>query len=126
MYPTQEPNPNVLDAIPTAPNYPRTSRYYDVGVAVHTAADGTEIRYTRRRLLPRLGANTGDAGEPTTHTVSKGERPDLLGQRYLGNPEQWWRIADANPALDPRELTDEPGRKISVADPAGYPGGMHA
>lgn len=106
-----EPYENALDAIPGAHPYPRTSRYHDAEIGVHRLPDGTEVRYAKRRLLPPL-EETGD--DTQTHTVRTGERPDLLGQRYFGDPGQWWQIADANPVLDPRELTDVPGREVEV------------
>ncbi|WP_255954122.1 hypothetical protein [Streptomyces odontomachi] len=115
---TIEPYENALDAIPGAHPYPRSSRYHDAEIGVHTQPDGTEVRYTKRRLLPPLDA-AADGTVP--HTVSEGERPDLLAQRYLGAPDQWWQIADANPVLDPHELTAEPGRTIDVPLPGGFP-----
>jgi hypothetical protein len=119
---TIEPYENALDAIPGAHPYPRSSRYHDAEIGVHTQPDGTEVRYTKRRLLPPLGATTdATAGDTVAHTVSEGERPDLLAQRYLGAPDQWWQIADANPVLDPHELTAEPGRTIDVPLPGGFP-----
>ncbi len=113
-----EPYENALDAIPGAHPYPRTSRYHDAEIGIHRQADGTEVRYTKRRLLPPL-AETEDDGQG--HTVSSGERPDLLGQRYFGDSAQWWQIADANPVLDPRELTDEAGKVIEVPLAGGFP-----
>ncbi|MGA6225752.1 hypothetical protein ACPESV_36090 [Streptomyces umbrinus] len=113
-----EPYENALDAIPGAHPYPRTSRYHDAEIGIHRQADGTEVRYTKRRLLPPL-AETEDDWQ--SHTVSSGERPDLLGQRYFGDPAQWWQIADANPVLDPRELTDEAGNVIEVPLAGGFP-----
>ncbi|GHB41500.1 hypothetical protein [Streptomyces umbrinus] len=113
-----EPYENALDAIPGAHPYPRTSRYHDAEIGIHRQADGTEVRYTKRRLLPPL-TETEDDGQ--SHTVSSGERPDLLGQRYFGDPAQWWQIADANPVLDPRELTDEAGNVIEVPLAGGFP-----
>ena len=110
---------SALDAVLGSNPYPRTSRYHQAEIGLHTMPDGTEIRYTKRRLLPPLSA----AGATVPHVVSSGERPDTLGQRYLGDPGQWWRIADANPVLDPRELTAEPGRVIGVPLPGGFPGG---
>lgn len=134
---TIEPYENALDAIPGAHPYPRSSRYHDVEIGVHVQPDGTEVRYAKRRLLPPLPEATGTATGTTTgtaagnadgtddgtlpHTVSEGERPDLLAQRYLGAPDQWWQIADANPVLDPHELTAEPGRTIRVPSPGGFP-----
>jgi hypothetical protein len=47
-----EPYENALDAIPGAHPYPRTSRYHDAEIGIHRQADGTEVRYTKRRLLP--------------------------------------------------------------------------
>jgi hypothetical protein len=121
---TIEPYESALDAIPGAHPYPRSSRYHDAEIGVHTQPDGTEVRYTKRRLLPPLpgaGEPTGDTAETMPPTVSEGERPDLLAQRYFGAPDQWWQIADANPVLDPHELTDEPGHVIDVPLPGGFP-----
>ncbi|MFJ2902490.1 hypothetical protein [Streptomyces sp. NPDC087212] len=113
-----EPYDNALGAIPGAHPYPRDSRYHDAEIGVHRQPDGTEVRYTKRRLLPPL-----DQRETQEHVVRAGERPDLLGQRYFGEPGQWWQIADANPVLDPRELTDEAGRVIDVPVAGGFPRG---
>lgn len=119
-----EPQPyeSALDAIPGAHPYPRSSRYHDAEIGIHTQPDGTAVRYVKRRLLPPLSESPEDA--ETTHTVSSGERPDHLGQRYFGDPAAWWRIADANPVLDPRELTAEPGEEIEIPNgfPSGFPG----
>lgn len=117
-----EPYESALDGIPGSHPYPRTSRYHDAEIGVHIQPDGTEVRYAKRRLLPPLSETEG---ETAPHTVSSGERPDQLAQRYLGDPAQWWRIADANPTLDPRELTAEPGREIEIPLPGGFPGGGH-
>ncbi|MFS8203785.1 hypothetical protein ACLVWQ_34575 [Streptomyces sp. CWNU-52B] len=119
--PDIEPYENALDAIPGAHPYPRTSRYHDAEIGVHRQADGTEVRYAKRRLLPPLPDAGDSQDEGQDHTVSSGERPDLLGQRYFGDPAQWWQIADANPVLDPRELTDEAGQVIEVPLPGGFP-----
>ncbi|MGK5695666.1 hypothetical protein ACSNOJ_22700 [Streptomyces sp. URMC 128] len=113
-----EPYENALDAIPGAHPYPRTSRYHDAEIGIHRRPDGTEVRYTKRRLLPPL-----DEQETQGHTVGAGERPDLLAQRCFGDPGQWWQIADANPVLDPRELTEEAGRVIGIPSAGGLPRG---
>jgi hypothetical protein len=113
-----EPYESALDSIPGAHPYPRTSRYHDAEIGVHRLADGTEVRYTKRRLLPPV-----EEQQTQAHTVGAGERPDLLAQHYFGDPGQWWQIADANPVLDPRELTDEAGRVIGVPAVGGFPQG---
>lgn len=112
-----EPYESAWDGIPGAHPYPRSSRYHDAEIGVHRQPDGTEVRYAKRRLLPALNET-----ETAPHTVSSGERPDQLGQRYFGDPGQWWQTADANPVLDPGELTDEPGRVIDVPLPGGFRG----
>ncbi|MFC9131214.1 hypothetical protein ACFT4A_30825 [Streptomyces sp. NPDC057099] len=116
-----EPYESALDAVPGAHPYPRTSRYHDAEIGVHRRPDGTEVRYTKRRLLPPL--DDGGHQEAQPHVVGAGERPDLLAQRYFGDPGQWWQIADANPVLDPRELTDEAGRIIGIPTAGGFPQG---
>ncbi|MFI7101152.1 hypothetical protein ACIBK8_17480 [Streptomyces sp. NPDC050161] len=116
-----EPYESALDAIPGAHPYPRSSRYHDAEVGVYRGDDGVEVRYVKRRLLPPLPREDGGQGEGDVapHVVRSGERADQLGQRYFGDPGQWWRIADANPVMDPRELTEEPGREIGIPLPGG-------
>lgn len=108
-----------LDAIRPPTSYPRTSRYFGVDTAQYTTPGGRTVTYLRRRLLPPPDSLT----TISRYTVAAGDRPDLLAFRFLGDAEQWWRIADANPVLDPRELTAEPGRQIRITLPQGVPGG---
>ncbi len=97
-----------------------SSRYTKLAVKTHVepAPDENvpprELRYVERRFLP-----PSDAGVPLLeHTVADGERLDQVAARYLGDPTQFWRIADANLALQPETLTDTAGRRIIVALPA--------
>jgi len=110
-----------LDAIRPPTSYPRTSRYHGIETAVYTTPDGRGFVYLKRRLLPDPGSFT----TISQHVVVQGDRPDLLAFRYLGDAEQWWRIADANPVLDPRELTATPGRRVRITLPQEVPGGTH-
>jgi hypothetical protein len=93
------------------------SRYYPLAIKslTLTDADGTarEIRYVSRRFLPAAGAG------PTLaeHAVVQGERLDQITAKYLGDPTQFWRVADANEVLRPEELTDEIGRRILITLP---------
>ena len=90
-----------------------TSRYAGLSTATYTAPDGREITYVRRRFLPR-----GDALPLLVEaTVADGERLDLITTRTLGDPEQFWRICDANNAMNPVELTAEPGATLRVPIP---------
>ena len=98
--------------------YPRTSRYYGTAVTMFIAPDGTTIPYLARRLLPDPASFTALA----EYTVAAGDRPDLIAFRLLGDPGQWWQIADVNPVLDPRELTATVGRKLRITLPPGIIG----
>jgi hypothetical protein len=95
-----------------------TSRYYSLEtmkLAV-TGADGVqrEIVYKRRRFIP----DTRGAVTLVEHTVTEGERLDVITTRYVGDPLQFWRVCDANTVLRPEELTDEFGTVIRIAMPS--------
>jgi hypothetical protein len=111
---------NLLDAIPQPSRYPPTSRYYGSAVNVLTAPDGTQIPYLARRLVPQPGSFT-TIGQ---YAVVVGDRADLLAFRFLGDAGQWWQIADANPVLDPRDLTATPGLQIRITLSSGIPGSV--
>lgn len=108
-------------ALPAITNYPRSSRYHGVETAVHVTDDGREVPYLKRRLIPRQP--TEETVENVPHTVSVGERLDLLAHHYFGTAAQWWRVADANATVDQRELTDTPGERINIPLPGGGPHG---
>ncbi len=90
-----------------------TSRYANLPTATMTTADGRVVAYVRRRFAP--------AGESlpllVEVTVIQGDRLDNITARTLGDPEQFWRVCDANNALNPPDLTDEPGRVLRVPIP---------
>ncbi|MEW5958006.1 MAG: LysM domain-containing protein [Chloroflexota bacterium] len=90
--------------------FPVTSRYHDIETAKWAAPDGREIVYLRRRFLPAAGQVTTLA----EHTVTQGERLDNITAQYLGDPEQFWRVGDANNAMHPADLTAEIGRRLQI------------
>jgi hypothetical protein len=115
-----DPVQALLDAgaVP-ATTFPPTSRYAGVPIASYDAGDGTPpTPFLSRRFCPQPEA----FADLTEHTVVQGERPDGIAATELGEPELWWRLADANRATDPRELVDPPGRRLRVTLPAGVPG----
>jgi hypothetical protein len=90
-----------------------TSRYHGVEIASATLADGGVAAYLRRRFLPR-----GDALPVLVEiTATPGLRIDLITARSLGDPEQYWRVCDANDAMNPVTLTVRPGRSLRVPIP---------
>ena len=89
------------------------SRYHSLEDASHKTADGREIVYKRRRFLPQ-----GEALPTLTSvTVIDGDRLDLIAARTLGNAERFWRVCDAENAMNPPELTRMPGRVLRVPVP---------
>jgi hypothetical protein len=95
-----------------------TSRYYNLPTAEFETAEGRKIVYVRRRFVP-----PPERFELLTeHTVTEGERLDNITYQYLGDPEQFWRVADANNAIRPDELTETIGRKLRITLPEGIPG----
>ena len=108
-------------ALPSSP-FPPTSRYHAVGTATLEQADAAPIVYLRRRFVPppeRFALLQ-------EHSVAQGERLDTVAARYLGDPEQFWRICDANGAIRPDELIETPGRRLRITLPEGVPGAADA
>jgi len=93
--------------------FEHTSRYYALETATYTAPDGRMVAYKRRRFLPR-GEEMSLLAEVT---VTRGDRLDLIAARTLGDPEQFWRVCDANDAMNPASLMAEPGRTLRVPVP---------
>ena len=89
-----------------APN----SRYSGMPVATLTADDGRTIVYLRRRFIPVVE----EAVLAQVHIVKQGDRLDNLAAGYYGDPELFWRIADANEAVSPDELTERAGRELRI------------
>lgn len=89
------------------------SRYYSLEGAQITLPDGRTVSYKKRRFLPQ-GEDLPLLVEVRT---AQGERLDLLTHRTLGDPLQYWRIADANNAMDPFDLVAEIDVPVKVPIP---------
>lgn len=99
-----------------------TSRYYTVETAQLTTADGKTIAYLRRRRVPQ----SDDFVTLQEHRVIEGDRLDNITAQYLGDPEQFWRLCDANNAMEPEELTEQVGSIVRITLPEGIPGNSNA
>lgn len=89
------------------------SRYYNLETATFTSPSGRTLAYKRRRFVdPPSELLTLSEVVPV-----EGERLDLLAARTLGDPEQYWRICDANNALSPFELERTPERLLRIPLP---------
>jgi hypothetical protein len=106
----------------TANNFQPTSRYFGAETATIETPDGKTIVYLKRRFVPppeRFSLLQ-------EHVVTQGERLDNITARYLGDPEQFWRVCDANGAMRPDELTETIGRRLRITLPEGIHGGPNA
>jgi hypothetical protein len=102
--------------------FPLNSRYYYTKTSRLEDATGREFVYLQRRFIPppeRFALLF-------EHTVTDGERLDNIAAELLGDPEQFWRICDANNAIAPEELVETRGRRLRITLPEGIPGTPNA
>jgi hypothetical protein len=114
-------NPFTPFPVPTdlrATAFPPTSRYHGLELGKYTLPNGREVAYVTRRFVPKQER----FATLREYTVSEGDRLDNIAAQHLGDPEQFWRLADANNELDPYALTSTPGRRIRITLPEGIPG----
>jgi hypothetical protein len=99
--------------------FDHTSRYYPIETAALSLPDGRAVTFARRRFLP--------AGESlpllSFVNVSPGDRIDLVADRVYGDPLMFWRLCDANDAMDPLQMIAEAagdsGAPLRAAMPQG-------
>lgn len=90
--------------------FAKESRYFSLEDAT-IEMNGRTVSYKRRRFLPE-GSNMLLLQEIT---ISEGDRLDRIAANVGGDPEQYWRICDANNVMHPLELTNEPGTIIRIS-----------
>ena len=106
----------------TAPAFPPGSRYHGLDTAQWTRANGEAVSYVRRRFVPPPES----FATLSEHRVAEGDRPDNLAAKYLGDPQQYWRLCDGNGVMRPDELTETVGKRLRITLPEGVPGGSSA
>jgi hypothetical protein len=94
------------------------SRYQNIQTVRLERPDGTQVVYLRRRWLPQPEL----LHLVREHVVSERDRIDNIAARHLSDPEQYWRICDANRAMRPAALTEVIGRRLRITMPEGVPG----
>jgi hypothetical protein len=115
-----DPLESLIDvgALSTSP-FPENSRYHGVATRIYRTPSGEQVVYLSRRFVP----DSAQLAATGSHTVLQGDRLDLIAARYLADPLLFWRFADANGAFAPEDLTEEPGRRLTIALPEGFGGG---
>jgi hypothetical protein len=97
--------------------YDEFSRYRGLPILTTTDTQGRDIVYVARRILPQP-ESLGQFGQTA---VRAGDRLDIIAFQQFGDARWWWRLADANRALDPADLTAVPGKQLRITLPAGVP-----
>jgi len=93
-----------------------SSRYFRLPISNYVDAAGNTHAYLTRRLLP----DPSRFAVLQQYSVVQGDRIDNLSAQFLADPEQFWKLCDANNTLDPAEL-EEIGRTLLVTLPEGVP-----
>jgi hypothetical protein len=106
---------------PTASHFAPKSRYATVPTNSLAMPDGAVVPYLQRRFLPQPDAFAVLA----EHVVIQGERLDHIASRYIGDPELFWRICDANAAMHPA-ASERIGTVLRITLPEGVPGPTNA
>ncbi len=89
--------------------FARGSRYETVPNALYSAPNGRVVPFKLLRPIPDLSDTPRQE-----HVVAEGDRLDLVANRYYRDPEQYWRICDANSALWPDDLVATLGRRLRI------------
>jgi nucleoid-associated protein YgaU len=103
---------------PPEAGYPPDSRYAGIARVTRTLRDGRVVAYLRRRIVPQPPTGSLDA----EHEVRPFDRLDTMASQAYANSRLWWRIADANRAVDPNDLLVQ-GRRLVLPDTGGPDGG---
>jgi hypothetical protein len=99
--------------------FPPTSRYHGIATAGLKTDQDKTITYLRRRFIPQPER----FALIQEHSVVQGDRPDNLANQYLGDPERFWLLCDANNVMDPNDLTETVGKRVRITLPEGIPSG---
>lgn len=102
-----------LKASPFTP----ASRYYGTETTTLVTSNNTVIVYLKRRFVPP--ANSFQLLQE--YLVTEGDRPDTIAGTFLGDPERFWQLCDANNVMDPAEVASV-GKRIRITMPQGIPG----
>ena len=102
--------------------FPPNSRYAGIDTGTLTTVAGNTIVYVRRRFVPP----PEQFALLQEYAVVQGDRLDNLAAKFVGDPEQFWQICDANAAMRPEELTEIVGRILRITLPEGIRGTANA
>jgi hypothetical protein len=96
-----------------SPEFPPNSRYHNVPLRKRTAPDGTEETFVARRIIPAMEHYR----VLDRYRTESGSRIDNAASAAFGDPEQYWRICDANGEAEPADATKPEGRLLVIPMP---------
>lgn len=93
--------------------FPPNSRYHRVPIRIRTGTDGTEEAFVGRRIIPAM-----ERYRALDRYRTQGDsRIENLAAFAFGDPEQYWRICDANGEAVPADATKPAGRLLVIPLP---------
>ena len=102
--------------------FPPNSRYHQVPLRTRTKADGTEETFVGRRIIPA----TDRYRALDRYRTEGAARIDGVATTAFGDPEQYWRICDANGQPEPADATTPEGRLLVIPLPLEIADDGHA
>ena len=86
-------------------------RYAGVGTDTMEDESGARVIYLRRRFLP---SGEGISGRRTVQAAATPDRLDLVAALTLGDAFAFWRICDANDAMNPFDIVAECAGQLRI------------
>ena len=102
--------------------FPPNSRYHTVPLRTRTKPDGTTETFVGRRIIPAMERYRA----LDRHRTVGGERIDGVAAEAFGDPEQYWRLCDANGDAEPAMATEPVGRLLVIPLPLEIANGADA
>ena len=99
--------------------FPPNSRYQSVPVRTRTGPDGTAQTFVGRRIIPAVERYR----VIDRYRTQADSRIDNVAADTFGDPEQYWRICDANGDAEPADATKPEGRLLAIPMPLEVTGG---
>lgn len=93
--------------------FPPNSRYATVPLRTRANANGVVDAFVGRRIIPAVERYRALDRHPTIGD----DRIDGVAAEAFGDPEQYWRICDANGEAEPADATKPPGRLLVIPLP---------
>lgn len=97
----------------TSSPFPRNSRYNASHIRTYTTPAGDSVAFAGRRIIPEQDRYQA----LDRHRATAAERIDQVADAFYGDPEQYWRICDANGVERPALALDPPGKLLVIPIP---------